>query len=64
MLQLQMAIEEERCRVLQVYGRLEEILKTSSYFFDRSHDILEVLTARMEILENTEEAPIKLPSKD
>ena len=54
MLQLQTAIEEERCRVLQVDGRLEEILETSSYFVDRSQDILEVLTARMEILENDE----------
>ena len=32
MLQLQTAIEEERCKVLQVDGRLEEILETSSYF--------------------------------
>ena len=36
MLQLQTAIEEERCKVLQVDGWLEEILETSSYFVDRS----------------------------
>ena len=36
MLQLQTAIEDERCRVLQIDGWLEEILETSSYFFDRS----------------------------
>ena len=36
MLQLQTAIEEERCKVLQVDSRLEEILETSSYFVDRS----------------------------
>ena len=61
--QLQVTIEEERCRVLQVESRLEEILETSSYFVDRSQDILEVQTARMARLENNEEAP-ELPSKD
>ena len=64
MLQLQVSIEEERCRVLQIDRRLEEILETSSYFVDRSQDILEVLTARMERLETNEEAPAELPSKD
>ena len=64
MLQLHTAIEEERCRVLQVDGRLEEILETSSYFFDRFQDILEVLTVRMARLENNEEALAELPSKD
>ena len=64
MLQLQMAIEEERCRVLQVENRLEEILETSSYFFDRYKDILEVLIGRMERLEANEEAPAEFPSKD
>jgi len=39
-------------------------LETSSYFVDRSQDILEVLTARMARLENNEEAPAELPSKD
>ena len=52
--QLQMAIEEERCKVLQVDNRLEEILETSSYFIDRSQDILEVLTGRMARLEANE----------
>ena len=64
MLQLQTAVEEERCRVLQIDGRLEEILETASYFADRSQDVLEVLTARIERLENNEEAPADLPSKD
>ena len=63
MLQLQTAVEEERCRVLQIDGRLEEILETTSYFVDRSQDILEVLTARMARLESNEEAPAELPSK-
>ena len=64
MLQLQIAIEGERCKVLQVDSRLEEILETSSYFVDRSQDILEVLTARMARLENKEETLAELPSKD
>ena len=63
MLQLQVSIEEERCRVLQIDNRLEEILDTS-YFVDRSQDILEVLTVRMERLETNEEAPAELPSKN
>ena len=42
---------------------MEEILETSSYFVDRSQDILEVLTGRMERLEANEENPANLPSK-
>ena len=49
---------------MQVDGRLEEILETSSYFVDRSQDILEVLIARIERIENDEETPAELPSKD
>ena len=64
MLQLQTAVEEERCRVLQIDGRLEEILETASYFVDRSQDVLEVMNARMARLENNEETPAELPSKD
>ena len=62
-LQLQTAVEEERCRVLQIDGRLEEILETTSYFVDRSQDVLEVLTARMARLDNNEETLVDLPSK-
>ena len=50
--------------MLQIDGRLEEILDTASYFVDRSQDILEVLTARMARLESNEETPAELPSKD
>ena len=39
-------------------------METSSYFVDRSQDVLEVLTARMARLENKEETPAKHPSKD
>ena len=62
--QLQVAIEEESCKILQVDNRLEEILETSSYFVDKSQDILEVLTGRMARLEANEETPADLPSKD
>ena len=61
---LQVSIEEERCKVLQVDNKLEEILQTSSYFVDRSQDILEVLTGRMERLEANEETRTDLPAKD
>ena len=50
--------------MLQEDSKLEEILETSSYFVDRSQDVLEVLTARMARLENKEETPAELPSKD
>ena len=39
-------------------------METSSYFVDRSQNILEVLTSRMAILETNEEALAELPSKD
>ena len=39
-------------------------METSSYFLDRSQDVLEVLTTRMAWLENNEETPAELPSKD
>ena len=39
-------------------------METSSYFVDRSQDVLEVLTARIARLENNEETPTELPSKD
>ena len=38
-------------------------METSSYFVDRSQDILEVLTGRMARLEVNEETPVDLPSK-
>ena len=62
--QLHVFIEEERCKLLQVDSRLEEILDTTSYFVDRSQDILEVLTGRIVWLETNEETPAELPTKD
>ena len=64
MLQLQTALEEDRCKVLQIDSRLEEIMETSSYFVDRSQDVLEVLNARMERLGRNAEVPSELPAKD
>ena len=63
-LHLQTALEEERCQVLQIDSQLEEILETASYFVDRSQEILEVLTTRIARVENEEEVPAELPSKD
>ena len=59
-----MSIEEERCKILQIDNRLEEILDTTSYFVDRSQDILEVLIGRIVWLETNEETPVELPAKD
>ena len=59
-----MCIEEERCKILQIDSRLEEILDTTSYFVDRSQDILEVLARRIVWIETNEETPIELPTKD
>ena len=64
MLQLQTSLEEERCKVLQIDNRLEEIMETSSYFVDRSQEFLEVLSARMARPEDDAETPEGLPEKD
>ena len=62
--QLQVSIEEKRCKILQVDNRMEEILETTSYFVDRSQDILEVLTGRIERMEANAEMLADLPAKD
>ena len=63
MLQLQTALEEERCKVLQINSRLEEIMETSSYFVDRSQEVLEVLSAKMARPEEDAETPEGLQQK-
>ena len=45
-------------------SRLEEIIETSSYFVDRSQDVLEVLNARMARPKDDAEIPAELPAKD
>ena len=52
------------CKIVQIDSRLEEILDTTSYFVDRSQDILEVLTGRIVWIETNEETPAELPAKD
>ena len=59
-----MSIEEERCNILYIDSRLEEILDTTSYFVDRSQDILEVLAGRIVRIETNKETPAELPAKD
>ena len=61
---LQMCVEEERCKILQIDSKLEEILDTTSYFLDRSQEILEILMGRIVWLETNEEPPMDLPVKD
>ena len=62
--QLQMRIEEERCKILQIDSILEEILDTMPYFVDRYQEILEILTGRIVLIETNEETPMELPVKD
>ena len=61
---LQMCIEEERCKIVQIDSILEEILDTTSYFVEKSQDILEILTGRIVWIEINEETPAELPVKD
>ena len=61
---MQMCVEEGICKILQIDSRLEEILDTTSYFLDRSQEILEILIGRIVWIETNEEPPTKLPVKD
>ena len=60
----QLHIEDERCKVLQVDTMLEEIISTTSYFLDRTQDILEILKGRMVWVETNKESPAELSFKD
>ena len=62
--QIQIQIEDERCKVLQIDTRLEEIINTTSYFLDRTQDILESLKGRMVWIETNKESPADLAVKD
>ena len=62
--QIQIQIEDEICKVLQIDTRLEEIVNTTSYFLDRTQDILEILKGRMVWVETTKESPTDLAIKD
>ena len=61
---MQMCVEEERCKILQIDDRLEEILDTTSYFLDKSQEILEILTGRLVWIETNEKPHVELPIKD
>ena len=61
--QIQIWIEYERCKILQIDTRLEEIVDTTSYFLDRSQDILEILKRRMVWVDTNKESPIELAIK-
>ena len=62
--QIQIQIEDERCNFLQIDTRLEEVVNTTSYFLDRTQDILESLKGRMVWVETNKESPIDLAVKD
>ena len=62
--QIQIRIEDERCKILQIDTRLEEIVDTTSYFLDRSQDILEIPKGRMVWVEINKESPTDLAVKD
>ena len=62
--QLQLQIEEERCKFLQINSRMEEIVSTTSYFLDRTQDILEILKGRMVWVETNKESPVCPSIKD
>ena len=58
-----MGVKEEICEILQIDSRLEEILDTTSFFWDRSQEILEILMGRIAWIETNEESPVELPVK-
>ena len=62
--QIQLQIEDERCKVQQIDTRMEEIVSTTSYFLDRTQDILEILKGRMVWVETNKESPADLAVKD
>ena len=62
--QIQLHIEDERCKFQQIDTRLEEIVSTTSYFLDRTQDILEILKGRMVWVETNKESPADLFVKD
>ena len=54
----------EMLKVQQVETRLDEIVSTTSYFLDRTQDILEILEGRVTWLETTKEPLANAPIKD
>ena len=62
--QIQIQIEDERSKILQIDTRLEEIVDTTSYFLDRYQDILDILKGRMVWVETNKKYPTYLAVKD
>ena len=62
--EIKLQIEEERCKVQQIDTRLEEIVSTTSYFLDRTQDILEILKGRIVWVETNKESLADLSIKD
>ena len=62
--QIQIQIEEERFKVQQIDIRLEEIVDTTSYFLDRTQDILENMRGRMTWVEENKESVVDIFVKD
>ena len=62
--QMQLQMVEERFKVQQIDIILEEIVNTTSYFLDRTQDILETLQGRMTWVETSKEPPADVPPKD
>ena len=62
--QIHIRIEDERCKILQIDTRLEEIVDTTSYFLDRSQDILEILKGIMVWVETNKESTTEPAIKD
>ena len=50
-------------KVQQVESRLDEIVSTTSYFLDRTQDILEIIQGSLTWLETTKEPPANAPIK-
>ena len=55
---------EEIFKVQQINIILEEIVNTSSYFLDRTQDILETLQGRMTWVETNKKSPTDISVKD
>ena len=62
--QMQLQMMEKRFKVQQIDIRLEEIVNTTSYFLDRTQDILETLQGRMTWVETNKESPADTPIQD
>ena len=55
---------EERFKFQQIDIKLEEIVNITSYFLDRTQDILETLRGRMSWVEANKEYPVDIFVKD